>query len=237
MGGSTWNDHALAPHRRSAVEAGLERVKRDVGPAPGVHELLPARIEEALVVLRDVALGDEPWIIRMRPRVTRAHRQILGVPAPEAARARGGYLTPAIDGVLLEHARRTIMGLAPDTDHALQVLGHIPVEQHEVPKLGLERAAGQGEAKPEDPVREDRMVTELHLARAECAEPALDLGHRGVMVLLEQPECIARHAVHVAGALSSASRKVIECPLTTACLLGLPHRAPSGHTRRPRKGG
>src|ERR1700738_1910165 len=151
MGGSTWNDHALAPHRRSAVEAGLERVKRDVGPAPGVHELLPAPIEEALVVLRDVPLGDEPWIIRMRPRVTRAHREILWVPAPEAACARGGYLTPIIDVVLLEHARRTIIGLAPDTDHALQVLGHIPVEQHEVPKLGLGAAAGEARRSPRIP--------------------------------------------------------------------------------------
>src|SRR5215472_2417434 len=58
---------ALAPHRRGAVEMGADRVERDVGPALRVHELLPAPIEEALVVLRDVALGDEPRIIRMRP--------------------------------------------------------------------------------------------------------------------------------------------------------------------------
>src|SRR5438132_9378659 len=124
MRGSTWNDHALAPHRRGAVEAGLDRVERDVGPAPRVHELLPAPIEEALVVLRDVPFGDEPWIIRIRPRVPHAHRQILGVPAPEAARARGGHLTPVIDVVLLEHARRTVVRLAADTDRALDFVGH-----------------------------------------------------------------------------------------------------------------
>src|SRR5271165_7599909 len=83
----------LAPHRCGAVEAGLDRVEPDVGPAPRVHELFPAPIEEALVALRDVALGDEPRIIRMRPGVPDAHRQILGVPAPEAAGARGAHLT------------------------------------------------------------------------------------------------------------------------------------------------
>src|SRR5580704_3725863 len=66
----------LAAHRRGAVEAGGDRVERDVGPALRVHELLPAPIEEALVVLRDVPLGDDPWIIRMRPRVPQAHRHI-----------------------------------------------------------------------------------------------------------------------------------------------------------------
>src|SRR5205807_3990878 len=37
--------HLLAPHRRGAVEAGLERVERDVGPARRVHELFPAHVE------------------------------------------------------------------------------------------------------------------------------------------------------------------------------------------------
>jgi hypothetical protein len=65
------------PHFRGAVEAGGDRVERDVGPALRVHELFPAPIEETLVVLRDVAFGDEPWIIRIRPRMPHAHRQIL----------------------------------------------------------------------------------------------------------------------------------------------------------------
>src|SRR6266849_3756694 len=108
-----------SPHGRGAIEAGLDRVERDVGPAPRVHELFPAPIEETLVVLRDVSLGDEPRIIRVRPRVPYAHRQILGVPAPQAARARGGHLTPVVDVVLLEHARGAVVGLAPDTDHPL----------------------------------------------------------------------------------------------------------------------
>ncbi len=124
----------------------------------------------------------------MRPGVPQAHRQILRVPAPEAARARGGHLAPVVDVVLLEHAGGAVVGLAADTDRALDLLGHIPVQQHEMPELGLERAARQGQPEPEDPVREDRMVAELHPARAECAEPPLDLGHRRVVVLLEQPE-------------------------------------------------
>src|SRR5947199_4509653 len=81
----------LAPHRRGAVEAGGDRVERDLRPARRVHELFPAPVVEALVVLRDVALGDEPRIIRMRPRMPDAHRQILRVPAAEAARARESH--------------------------------------------------------------------------------------------------------------------------------------------------
>src|SRR5262245_65404629 len=85
---------ALAPHRRGAVETGGDRVERDVGPALRVHEFFPAPIEEALVVLRNVALGHEPRIIRMRRRMPQPHRQILGVPAAEAARARQTHLAP-----------------------------------------------------------------------------------------------------------------------------------------------
>ena len=101
----------------------------------------------------------------MQPGVPDTHRQILRVPAPGAARARFGHLTPVVDVVLLEHASRAIVGLAPDTDHALEGLGRVPVQQHEMPELGLERAAGQGQPEPEDPVREDRVVAELHSAR------------------------------------------------------------------------
>src|SRR5262249_23542926 len=97
-------DHALAPHRRGAVETGGDRVERDLGPALRVHELFPAPIEEALVVLRNVAFGNEPRIIRMRPRMPQAHRQVLGVLAAEAAGTRQTYLAPVVDVVLLEHA-------------------------------------------------------------------------------------------------------------------------------------
>src|SRR6516164_1406526 len=100
----------------------------------------------------------------MQPRVPDTHRQILGVPAPEAARARQTHLTPVVDVVLLEHARRTVVGLAADADRVLDLLGRVALHQYEVPELGLERAAGQREAKPQDPVREDGMVAELHAA-------------------------------------------------------------------------
>src|SRR5437867_3628027 len=122
----------MLAHARGALESVRDRLMRYVGSALRVHELFPAPIKEALVVLRDLALGDEPWIIRMAPRMPSAHRQIVGVPAPEAARARFGHLTPIVDVVLLEHTRRTIVGLAADADCAFDLLGHIPLQQHEV---------------------------------------------------------------------------------------------------------
>src|SRR5262249_56194750 len=111
--------------------------------------LLPALVKEALVVLRDVALGDEPRIIRMRPRMPQAHRQILGVPAAEAARARQTHLTPIVDVVLLEHAGGAVVGLAAGTDRALDLLKRVPPQQHEMPEFGLARASGQ--AAPDTP--------------------------------------------------------------------------------------
>ena len=66
-----------------------------------------------------------------------------------------------------------------------------------MPELGLERTAGQRQPEPENAVREDRMVGELHPARAQHAEPPLDLGHRRRVVLLEQAEDVFRHAVHI----------------------------------------
>src|SRR3984893_11023314 len=111
----------------------------------------------------------------MRPGVPETHRQILRVPAPEAARARQRHLTPVVDVVLLEHARGAIIGLAADADRPLDLLRRVPVQQHEVPELGLERATRQSKPQPEDAVWEDRMVAELHPARAQCAEPPLDL--------------------------------------------------------------
>src|SRR5215471_20394640 len=110
----------LAAHRRGAVEMGGDRVERDLRPTLGVHELLPALVKEALVVLRNVALGNEPRIIRMRPRMPQAHRQILRVPSAEAARACQTHLTPVVDVVLLEHAGGAVIGLAADADRALQ---------------------------------------------------------------------------------------------------------------------
>src|SRR5437868_14994389 len=101
--------------RRGAVEARRDRVERDVSPARSVHERLPALIEEALVVLRDVPFGDEPGIIRMRPRMPQSHRQMLGMPASDAARTRLRHLPPIVDIVLFEHAGGAVIGLAPDT--------------------------------------------------------------------------------------------------------------------------
>src|SRR5216110_854548 len=81
---------------------------------------------------------------------------------PKAARARRGHLTPVVYVVLLEHARGAIVGLAPDADRALDLLVRVALQQHEVPELGLERATGQGKPQPEDSVREDRVIAQLH---------------------------------------------------------------------------
>jgi hypothetical protein len=64
----------LAPHHRGAVEMGGDRVERDLGPVLGVHKFLPAPIKQALVVFRNVTLGDEPRIIRVRCRAAEPHR-------------------------------------------------------------------------------------------------------------------------------------------------------------------
>src|SRR5205085_11562080 len=98
---------------------------RDVSPARRVHELFPAPIEETLVVLRDVPFGDDPGIIRMHRRMPEAHRQFLGMPASDAARARGGHLAPIVDIVLFEHAGGAVIGLAPDTDRALDLVRRV----------------------------------------------------------------------------------------------------------------
>src|SRR5216684_317459 len=58
---------------------------------------------------------------------------------------------------------------------------------------------GRASRSPRIPFGKMEVVAELHPACAERAEPPLDLGHRGVVVLLEQPERLVRHAVHVAG--------------------------------------
>src|SRR5215469_18034865 len=134
-----------AAHRRAALEPRRDWREWDIGPAFCIHELFPASIEQALVVLRNVALGYEPRIIRMRTRMAQAHRQLLRMPAPKPAGARFRHLPPVIDIVLLKKAGRPVIGLAPDADRALQLIGGIPVNEYEVPELGLERASRQSE--------------------------------------------------------------------------------------------
>jgi hypothetical protein len=73
-----------------------------------------------------------------------------GAGAPEAARARQTHLTPVVDHVLLKNARGAVVGLAPDTDRALQFLERVPFEQHEVPEVSLQRTARQGEPETQD---------------------------------------------------------------------------------------
>src|SRR5947207_8558396 len=62
----------------------------------------------------------------MARRVPQPHRQFLGVPAAEAALARGGHLTPVVDIILLEHAGGAVVRLAADPDRALDFLAVPP---------------------------------------------------------------------------------------------------------------
>src|ERR1700693_5520716 len=70
----------------------------------------------------------------MARRVPQPHRQFLGVPAAEAALARGGHLTPVVDIILLEHAGGAVVRLAADPDRALAFLGGVAVPQPETPE-------------------------------------------------------------------------------------------------------
>src|SRR4029453_10524081 len=54
------------------------------------------------------------------------------------------------------------------------------------------------EPEPEHPVRENAVVAQLDMARAERAQPALHLGKGGLVVRLEEVKGVFRHAVHVA---------------------------------------
>src|SRR5438094_3384577 len=48
-------------------------------------------------------------------------------------------------------------------------------------------------------MREEAVVAQLDVVRAECAQPPLDLWERGVVVLLEDMEGVTRYAMHVPG--------------------------------------
>ena len=61
----------------------------------------------------------------MRPRMPKPHRQFLGMPASDAARTRLRHLPPIVDIVLLEHAGGAVIGLAPDTDRALDLVRRV----------------------------------------------------------------------------------------------------------------
>src|ERR1700687_144362 len=134
----------------------------------------------------------------MRARVAKSHRQVLGYPAAEATLARRRYLPPVVDVVLLEQPRRAIVCLAPDPDRAIERFGGALLEQHEMPELGLQWTARESQPEPQHAVWEEAVVAELDVARAERAQPALDLGKGGLVVRQKEREGIFRDAVHVA---------------------------------------
>src|ERR1700694_4235325 len=137
----------------------------------------------------------------MRARVAKPHRQILGNPAAEAALAGRRHLPPLFAVVLLEQPRRAIVCLAPDPDRALERFGGALLEQHEMPELGLQGTTRESQPEPENSVWEDAVVAQLDMARAEGAQPALDLGKGGLVVCQKEREGIFRDAVHVPGSV------------------------------------
>src|SRR6266498_4583875 len=102
LGCLAWWRGALSQEGRRAFEARGDRGDGDLRPALGIHELLPAPVEEPLVILGDVPLGHHSRVLRVRARVGEPHRQILGYLAAETALARRRHLAPVVDVVLLE---------------------------------------------------------------------------------------------------------------------------------------
>src|SRR5437868_1546487 len=66
----------LTLHPGGALEIHRDRVDADVVPALGVHELLPAAVVAALVVLRDVTVGDVARPLFRRARMADTHREV-----------------------------------------------------------------------------------------------------------------------------------------------------------------
>src|ERR1044071_1886280 len=108
------------------------------------------------------------------------------MPASGTAGASLRHLPPVIDVVLLEHTGGAVVGLAAEAKRALQCVRGVPLQQHKMPELGLQRPSWQREPQPENAVRENRMISQLYPAGAECAEPSLRFRHRCLVILLEQ---------------------------------------------------
>src|SRR5262245_51555174 len=133
--------------------------------------------------------------------MTDSHGQFLRHPAAETALARRRHLAPVVHIVLLEESRDAVVRLTADTDHLLDRLRGILLEQDEMPELRLERPARQGQPEPEHSIWKDAVIPQLDMARAEGTQPALYLGEGGLVVLLEEGEGVLRHPVHVAGSI------------------------------------
>src|SRR5262245_16253834 len=186
-------------HGGSTLEAGGHRVEVDVRPALGVHKLLPAEVKVPLIVLGDVAFGHQPRVVWMQPCVAHSHGQFLSVLAGDGAATRGGHLAPVVDVILLEQSGSPVVRLTPRADDTLDHLWSVLLEAHEVPELSPLRSPRQRQPESPDPVWKEAVVAQLDLVRAERAQPSLDLRERVVVVLLEEVEGIARHAMHVPG--------------------------------------
>src|SRR6185369_2375703 len=98
--------------------AGRERVTRrspgpEILPASGLHELAPARVEAALVVLArrtghdaDPAGELEAVVLEAVRRAAQAHLVVVGILAGDGAAAGGVRVVPVLHVVLLGQARR-----------------------------------------------------------------------------------------------------------------------------------
>src|SRR5215472_19103690 len=186
-------------HGGGTLEAGGHRVEVDVRPALGVHKLLPAEVKMSLIVLGDVAFGHQPRVVWMPPRVAHAHGQLLSVLAGDGAATRGAHLAPVVDVILLEQSGSPVVCLAPRADDVLDHLWSVALEEHEVPELRALRSPRQRQPESQDAIREEAVVAQLDLMRAKRAQPPFDLRERGVVVLLESLEGMARYAMHVSG--------------------------------------
>src|SRR5262245_20543053 len=109
----------------------------------------------------------------MPPRVAYSHGQLLGVLAGDRAATRGGHLAPVVDVILLEQSGGPVVRLAPCADDVLDHLWSVPIEEHEVPELRPLRPPRQCQTESQDAIREEAVVAQLDLVRAEHAQPPL----------------------------------------------------------------
>ena len=170
-------------------------LQRNVLPVPGVHELLPALVEKSLVALGSVAFRHLAWKVWMSAVVAHAHREVLCEPAPHWAEAGVGDAAPVVHVILLEDAvDAVIVGAAP-AQGGLQVFRHILFQQHEVPELSLQRAAGVGQAQAEDAIGKQAVVAQLQSPGAQAAQATLRLSQRLAIILLESLAVLGGDAV------------------------------------------
>src|SRR4030095_8678552 len=142
-----------APRSPPGAAGGRERVTRSPGPqilpASGFHELAPARVEAALVVLArrtghdaDPAGELEAVVLEAVRRAAQAHLVVVGILAGDGAAAGRVCVVPVLHVVLLGQARRARIADVVVAEEVLHLGRRIGVDEVPAPHFRLMRAAG-----------------------------------------------------------------------------------------------